>query len=145
MTVSLTIDRTALSLADLVIGTDWAGAFHLPEDGVGRGNFSIRRTYAPNSRLIGGQQLLSAVTDLGSLPLRIYAHGTSTADLAMNMAALDAALSQWAYQITLTVDGVSQTWWADPELPTWGPVDSGEVAAHIAVASVSVPIQPGDV
>lgn len=145
-TFSVTIDRTALTLSPLVITNDPFGtAFHLPSDGIGRGNFAIRKTYAPTSRLIGGQQLLSAVTDLGSLPLRIYAHGSTTAEVASNMAVLNAALSQWAYEITLTVDGVSETWWADPELPTWGPVDSGEVAAHMAIATVTVPIQPGSV
>jgi len=141
---SVTIDRTALSLPDLVIDGDPFGVdFHLPEDGIGRANFALRKTYAPDSELFGGKQLLSFVRDLGSVSLRIYAHGTSTADLEANRAALDAAFSQWAYELTLTVDGVAQTFWADPELPTWEPLDSGMAGAFMAVASVVVPLQPG--
>jgi hypothetical protein len=144
VTTSITIDRTALSLPDLVITGDSTGAdFHLPEDGIGRPNFAMRRGYAPTSRLISGQQLLSAVADVGSLSLRIYAHGTSTADLDVNRAALTAALTQWAFQLTLTVDGSAETYWCDPEFPTWGPVDSGEVAAFMSIATITVPVQPG--
>jgi hypothetical protein len=76
----LTIDRSGLSEADLVIATDpFAGGFHLPEDGLPRPGFTIRRTYAPDSAWVGGRQLLAAVADAGSLPLVFYAHGTSAA------------------------------------------------------------------
>ena len=146
VTYSVSIDRSALLLDPLVIDNNPFGTdFHLPSDGIGRPNFSLRKAYAPASEIMAGAQLLGVVSDVGSLPLRIYAHGTTTADLYANMAVLEAALGgQWAgYEFTQTIDGVARTYWADPELPTWGPVDSGEVAAFIAICTVTVPLQPG--
>ena len=141
--ISLTIDRTSLSLADLVITNDpYAGNYHLPEDGLERPGFSMRRTYAPDSAYFPGRTLLAAVADASTLPVVIYTHAASAALLAAARAALEAATSQFAYDVTLSVDGQSQTWLADPELPQWGPVDSGLVRAHIEVARLVIPINP---
>ena len=59
-----------------------------------------------------------------------------------NKALLEAALSQWAYTITTTVDGVATAYNAEPCIPTWGPVEAGMVRARLARASVSVPVNP---
>lgn len=143
MSQSVTFDRASLSAADLVItDSPTAGAFHLPEGGLARPGRAIRRQYAPDSAWVGGRQLLAAVEDAGTLPLTIYAHGSSAAALEAAIAELEAASSQFAYDVTITIDGQSRTWAADPELPQWGPVDSGLVRAHIAIASLVIPINP---
>lgn len=141
--LSVTFDRTSLGLSPLVItGDPYAGALHLPEDGVERVGRVIRRTYAPASAYVPGRVLLAAVEDAGTLPLSIYAHGDTAAEVEAAMAELEAAASQFAYDITLEVDGVTQTWAADPELPQWGAIDVGMVRAHLVRASISIPVNP---
>lgn len=147
--LQLTISRTSLSLEDLDIGTNpfnpGGGAthwFHLPEDGLSRPGFTIRRTYAPDSEYIPGRYLLTAVTDASSLPAMIYAHGDTSAHLEAAVAELEQATTQFAYEISLAIDGQSRTWLADPELPVWGAVDTGLVRQHIAIANLVIPINP---
>lgn len=141
--LSVAFDRTALSLSPLVIDADpFAGDFHLPEDSATWPAFSMRRSYLPDSDWIAGQQLRSAVRSPATLPLTIYAHSDTTAGLRAVMEELEAASSQWAYDISLTMDGSTWTWPADPELPQWGDIDSGMARAHMARASLVVPINP---
>lgn len=140
---SLTIARDALSLDDLVITNDpYAGNFHLPEDGLERPGFTMRRTYAPDSAYFPGRVLLAAVADASTMPVSIYAHADDSAGLATAMAELEAATSQFAYDLTLSIDGQARTWLADPELPQWGAVDSGMVRAFMARASIVIPLNP---
>lgn len=139
---TLTFDRASLSLDDLVIDCNpFAGNFHIDEDGAGRPAFTMRRSYAPDSAWVGGRQLLAAVSEAGSLPVTVYAHATTAGGLEAAVAELDAAASQFAYDLTVGIDGQSQTWSADPELPQWFQ-DSGMVRAHLARASWVIPLNP---
>jgi hypothetical protein len=141
--LSLTIDRASLSLSPLVITNDpYAGNFHIPEDGVEWPGFSMRRTYAPDSAYFPGRTLLAAVGDASTLPATIYTHAATSALLETARDVLEAALSQWSYEVTLSVDGQARTWLADPELPQWGVVDSGMVRAFMARATVVIPLNP---
>lgn len=140
---SLTIARDSLVLADLVIDNNpHTGDFHIPEDGLERPGFSMRHTFAPDSAYFPGRTLLAAVTDASNLPVVIYAHADTSAGLEAAIAELEAALTQWDYDVTLSVDGQARTWPAMPEYPQWGPVDSGMVRAHMARASVVIPLNP---
>lgn len=140
--LSVTLSRALLSLPDLVIdGNPHEGPFFLAEEGNEEPSFAVRRTYAPESAFIEGRVLLAAVRDSGSMPLRIYAQGETTAAVRAAMDELEDALEQFYYSLTLTVDGVSRTWMADPELPQWGELDSGLVTAYKRVATVAVPLQ----
>jgi len=136
--LSLTISRDG---ADLVItnnptGTDfWVDTVVSPQ-------FSIRATYAPASAYVAGNKLLAAVLDASVLPLVVYAQAASSSALATLQAELEAAVSQFSYTVTLTVDGVARSWQADPTWPNWGDVDSGMVAAKIARASFAIPVNP---
>jgi hypothetical protein len=133
--ISLTITRAALSLADLTIGDNpFAGDHHLPEGGLSWPQFTMRRAYFPDSDFVDGSLLSSAVKGMGTHALSIYAHGDTTAELFAAMDVLEAAF---------TIDGVSRTYAADPEFPQWGEVDSGMVRAHMARATVTVPLHPG--
>lgn len=143
--ISLTFDRSSLSLADLVISTHPnSGALYLPEGGVTRPVFSTRYTRTPQSAYEDGNgDLLAAVREATDLPVTIYAHGEDTAALEAAKAALEAAVAQWSYDLTLTVDGAAVTYSAEILLDVpWGPVDSGLVRAHMAVASFSIPLNP---
>lgn len=141
--LSLTLTRTSLSLADLVIDSDpFSGSFHLPEDGIEWPRFDTRRTYAPPSEFVAGRVLLSAVPDVGAMTTTIYARGTDAATLKAAKAELEAAVSQFSYTLTLTENGQSWTWTAQPELPSWGQVDTGMVRAFMAKATVVIPLNP---
>ena len=142
MTTSVSFDRTALSLSPLVVaGYSSTATYFLPSDGITWPAFTMRRTYAPDGD-IAGKQLLSAVPDEGSVQLAIYVQSDTTADLRTAMDALDAAATQWAYDLTVTVDGVARTYQADPEYPQWGQVDAGMVRAFMSHATITIPVNP---
>lgn len=141
--ISVSIDRSSLTLPPLVITDYPSGDLHLPEDGLVWPVFETRRTYAPDSAYEAGRLLLAAVQGAAELPLTVYAHGTSGADLAATKAELEQALAQWSYDLTLTVDSVAHTYHAEVILGIpWGPIDSGMVAARMARTSFSIPLNP---
>lgn len=142
MTTSITFDRTALTLSPLVVGAYSSTAtYFLAADGISRPGFTMRRTYAPDGD-IAGKQLLSAVADQGPIQLNIYVQADTTADLQTAIDDLEAASTQWSYDLTVTIDGVARTYQADPEFPQWGQVDAGMVRAFMAHASITVPVNP---
>ncbi len=141
--ISVSIDRTSLSLAPLVIGQDFSAALYLDEDGVVWPVFETRRLHAPDSNYEPGRTLLAAVQGAAELPLTIYARGGTGAAVAAAKAELEAALAQFTYDLTLTVDSVAYTYRAEIVLGIpWGPIDSGMVAAHMARTSFSIPLNP---
>lgn len=141
--ISLTLTRTALAvpLAPLVIGTDPAGDLWLDEN-LGRPQFDWRKKHAPDSDYAEGRVLMSAVLDQAAIPCRIYAQAATTAALDAIQTTLEEALSQFAFTATLTIDGVARAYSAECTWPQWGPVDSGEVRAHLVAASVVIPVNP---
>lgn len=141
---SVTFGRTSLSLAPLVIdGNPHTGSFHLTEEDCGWPSFSMRRTYAPESDEVGGSTLLKAAPDLGNLPLRIVAHDANMTALRAAMLELEAATSQFTYDLTLVVGGVTiGTYEAHAEFPQWGALDSGNVRAAINEATIVIPLNP---
>lgn len=142
--ISLTFDRNSLSLTPLVVTSNPHGTtLHLPEDGLTWPAFGTRRTYAPDSAYAAGRALLAAVKDATEIPVTVYAHGDTTAALNAAQAELEAAVAQWSYDLTLTVDGVPHVYRAEIVLGIpWGPVDSGMVRAHMARTSFSIPLNP---
>lgn len=140
--LSVSIDRTSLSLSALVIN-DYPGAgLWLPEDALQRPAKAQRLTYAADSPFVHGSLLTSAVLLQSSLPMSVKAGAATTAALEDLMDELEAALFQFTYDVTVTVDGSPRVWRADPADIGWGTIDSGEVAARIATASVTIPVYP---
>lgn len=141
---SVSFDRTALSLSALTI-TETRGSFWIPEDGSDWPRFGRRKEYAPNVRYLGGRTLLARVSDVGTLPLTVYATAASGSALDALKAQLQAAVDQWAYDLTLTIDGVAATYTAEcvDDDVAWGAIDSGMVKAHVARGTFAVPLYPG--
>ena len=142
--ISLTIDRTSLSLAPLVISDNPFGAnLWLPEDALTWPVFDTRYLWAPDSNYEPGRTLLAAVKGNAEPPLTIYAGGDTTAELETAKAELAAAVAQWSYDLTFTVDAIAHAYNAVIvlDLP-WGPVDSGMARAHMARTSFSIPLNP---
>lgn len=143
--ISLTFDRTSLSLSPLVVTDNPFGTtLYLPEDGLVRPAFGTRYTRTPVSAYESGNgDLLAAVREATDLPVTVYAHADTTAALEAAKAELEASVAQWSYDLTLTVDGAVRTYSAEILLDVpWGPVDSGMVRAHMARASFSIPLNP---
>lgn len=138
MILSVTFERTG---ADLTITNDPTASITLLEEGFGRPDLKIRRTYAPDSAWAGGRQLLASVADAGTLALQFNINGTSAANVEALIAEVEAATSQFAYDLTASIDGQARIWAADPELPTWF-ADSGMVRAHMVRGSIAIPINP---
>lgn len=144
MTVSVTLDRTSLSLAPLVItGSAPAGdGFFLTMGGLAEPAFDVRATYAPDSAYVAGSQLLAAVLTASTLPLGIGVKATTHAGLDTLKTELSNATWQFDYEVTLDVEGVTTTWDAGPCWPVWGQLTSGLVTAVLALANVVIPVNP---
>lgn len=143
--LSVAFSRTSLSLATLTITESESGGFWLPEDGIEWPRFGRRKTYAPDSPYLSGRTLLARATDIGTLPLTVYVTAASGSALETLKAALQAAVDQWTYSLTLTVDSAAQTFTAecvDDDI-AWGDLDSGMVKARIARGTFAVPLYPG--
>lgn len=135
--ISLTISRTALSLPDLTFTGDPSGDFHVPEDGVRWPRLALRKVYAPESEFVPGRTKLAQVAGVADYPVSLYVHGDTTGEVFANMDALEAAVTQFEFDLTVTIDGESRTYRTEGDFPDWGEVDSGMVRAHLARGTVA--------
>jgi hypothetical protein len=141
VTLSLTIDRTALTLADLVIGNDPTAGLWLPEDGFTRPAKAWRRTTV-TSPFAHGSVTTQATLEQASINVTVYAQAATTAALRTLQDELEAALYQWIYSATITEDGQALTYECDAADIGWGEFDSGMTRAHLARATVTIPCYP---
>jgi len=143
--LSLTIDRTALSLAPLVIpGTPTTdNPFWIPKGGIGRPDFTMRLGYAPDSRWVPGKVLLDAVLEASSLPVTVWIDRVANlAELQTSRRELEAAFSQFTYTVTVTVGGQVESWQADPTWPAWGSLRHELVDELVDRADLVIPVNP---
>lgn len=143
-TAQVTISRTSLSLSDLVITGTGTGPYSLTAAGLGRPGRTVRATFADASAHSEGQLMTQAVRDITSLPVEVIVQGSSSADLASLLDALDSALFQFRYTTTVTIDGADVTW---PSLPTSFDIVGGSVlysrrSEFLEVVSFTIPVQP---
>lgn len=144
--IAVTFDRTVLSLADLVIGAPSPSSdFWIPEEGISYPKFARRKTRAPGPPHIDGPgALLARVSDIGLFPLTVYAGADTDEALWDAREALQAAVDQWSYDLTLEVGDATRTFTAecvDDEID-WGEIDSGMVRARICRGSIAIPLYP---
>jgi len=140
----VSISRTSMSLADLVITGDGTGPYSLTAAGLGQPGRTVRATFADASIHAEGQLMTQAVRDITSLPLEVIVQGSSSANLATLLDALDNALFQFRYDTTVTIDGASKTWHS---LPTsfdilGGSVLYGRRSEFLEIVSFTIPVQP---
>lgn len=143
--IAVSLGRTRMDLPPLVLRNDPfddESPWWLPEDGVGAIGFEFRRTMAPESAYLPGDQPLAAVLDASTLPLTVYARAVPTATLEQVKAVLEVAVSQWTYNVTVAVGGESTTYEAFPAWPQWSAPDAGMSAARMARCSITIPINP---
>lgn len=142
MNLSVTITRASLALPNLVITNYPTGDFWIPEDGLEEPEVNWRITYAPDHPDVHGRAKIGASLEASTIPLQVYTKAATAAALAANKATLRAALGQFAFNVTVNIDGATATYSADPCGPKWGQIDSGMLRAYLARASVVIPVYP---
>jgi hypothetical protein len=143
--ISVAFDRTALSLSTLTVTSTPGGDFWLPEEGLEWPRFPRRKERSPAVRYLEGDgALLGRARGMGLFPFPIYVGGDTTAEVETNKAIIQAAVDQWTYDLTLTVDGSALAYTAEcaEDDIAWGPIDSGMVRAHICRGSLTIPLYP---
>lgn len=117
MTLSITIDRTSLSLADLVLGgQDGTGGLLAITDYTEPAT-QARINYAPESDFVHGSLALGYTWQQTLLSFEVAPFGpTGEQETRTAVAALVAAVSQFpAYEVTVTVGNAApETWQCDP-------------------------------
>ena len=141
---TVTIDRSGLSLADLVIGSEGFSPYVIAAGGLGRIGRTPRDATATASPFIHGQLRTASVLEESSLPLTVRVTGTSAADLDAKVTALEDALNQFVYTVTVAVNGVAKAWTGYPA--TVGAVDGLTVfernAAFFEDLAITIPVYP---
>lgn len=141
---SVSVDRTGLSLSALVIGTEGFGSYLIDRGGLGRVGRTPRETLATPSPWVHGQLRTAVVLEESSLPLVVRVNGTSSSDLNTKVAALEAALYQFVYGVTVVVDGVTKVYTAYPATiqSTDALVAFERVTSFHEDLSISIPVYP---
>lgn len=138
---SVSIDRSSLSLAPLVVSDD-GPTYRFTEDGVGYVVQSVRTLTMPDSADVDGSEIIGFSREATALALEFHIFGASAAAVAASVAEWETALFRLDYPVTRTVDGVSVTYSAGPCAlrPARSSVDSGVTAAHFDTFRVTIPL-----
>lgn len=142
--VSWSVDRSGLSLSDLVIDSDTGSTYRFADGGLGRRGIAPRETFADDSPWINGRFRTSVVMEESQLPGIVLVQAASTSALETAITALETALTQFTYTVTEVKDGVTKVFTAYPA--TIGAADGiatyDNVAQHFQLLSISIPIYP---
>lgn len=140
-TASLTIDRTSLSLSDLVFeGNDGSTPFGL---GAFQTPVYVPRTQYAQSRWIDGSFPVSSVWEHSQLTGTLILSADTAADLASAKAEVVAALGRMSYEVTTEQNGVEQTWTADRgSLVLAGDLDIINLRELFEVYRFVIPVHP---
>jgi len=141
---SVSIDRTSLSLSALVADTEGFGAYYVDAKGLGRIGRTPRLTTATASPYVHGQLHTAAVLEESVLNLVLRVNGTSSSDLDTKVTALEGALFQFVYGVTVVVSGVTRVWTAYPATiqSTDALVAFERVTAFYEDLTISIPVYP---
>lgn len=141
---SVSIDRTSLSLSPLVIDTDGFGTYYVDSAGLGRVGRTVRETVATSSPFVHGILVTGSVYDDAALPLVVRVQASTTSALDTAVTALETALAQFSYSVTVVMDGVTKVWTARPATiqSTDALIDFARVTNHIEDLTISIPVYP---
>ena len=137
------LQQKRLGRRDTALDTAFADSHHLPEDGLSRPSFAPLLTYAPGSPY-ARQTLIAARLEPDVQRATIYCHAASTSALRDAEDALNAALWQWSYLVTVEIDGETWTAYGEPTTAVFEDWDSGMVAAHTSRAVLTIPVNPDE-
>lgn len=105
LSVAASVTRTSLGLGDLSLSQ--AGVYEVVSAGPGTKTPILNEV---SGRYVSGSAVVNVTWGRGTLPLVVRVYGSTHAQLAARTAALVAAFSQKAYQVTLTLGGQTSTW-----------------------------------
>lgn len=142
---SVTIDRSSLSLSDLVIEESSDATYVLLLGSrLRRPGVTWRKTPAPDSADVHGTEYVAAVKEETNIPLRVLVQADTAAALDDAIDELDAALGQFAYPVTVDLVGGARVWDASPA--PWSPEpDLAEYQASAQffdVLTITIPVYP---
>lgn len=144
MTTQVAIDRSSLSLSDLTIAVSGNGTYVIDQGGLGRPGKTSRETLATASPFVHGQTVTAVVLEDSSLPLVVRVNAATSSALDTAVTALETALRQFTYTVTVTVDGVAKVWTGRPA--AIGTVDGLQTYARVAefyeILTVTIPVYP---
>jgi hypothetical protein len=141
MATQVSIDRSSLSLSALVVASTYQTGLYLAAEGLGRPAKTWVRNYA-TARDWNGAVPTDARLDQSTVPLAIYIQGTSTADLESRYATLEAALYQFTYDLTVTVDGTTKVWAAEAADLVPAGYDVSFTLQFLQLVAVTIPVYP---
>src|SRR3954468_11821794 len=141
---TVTIDRSGMSLSDLVIDTDGFGTYYLDKAGLGRVGRTPRETFAAPSPFVHGQLRTAVGLEESALVIVVRVQAATSSALATAVAALEDALFQFIYEVTVVVDGVTRVWTAAPAVvqSVDGLTAFERVTGFHEDLSISIPIYP---
>lgn len=140
--VGLSITRTQLGLAALVIGGNRDELVSVVGGTIARPARSHRLTYADPSPFVPGSLVTASVAEHTNLAFKLQVLGATDAGVASAVAAVEAALSQFSYRVTLTLRGSSSTWKADAGQLTPDQLTPGDALSQRRVYQVTIPVYP---
>lgn len=144
MTASVTINCSSISAPNIVISDALDATYELVREGLGRPAITWRKTAAPDSADVHGTEYVAAVKEQTTLPLKVMIQAASSAALNTALNALEAALSQFSYTATVTVDGVTKVWSCGPAAygSESGLIEHAKVLAHYDLWTITIPVYP---
>lgn len=144
VTATVSIDRSSLSLSALTISSNSTGTYTLTENGLGRPAITARTHYASESPYFHGSTHVAVTKDQSALPLEVLVQAASSTALDTAINALDAALWQFTYDVTVTVDGVAKVWSCSPA--SWSIAESlvshGRAVQYVELLTITIPCYP---
>lgn len=140
--LTLTVDRSSISLSDLVIDSEgFSGDYTLltyeePD--------TSPRVATARSPYVHGELVTGYTLDTSTMVFGVRVEGVGTAGLETKVQALRRALCRQAsFTITRVLDGETQVWSCQPAgMTRQGAVVKGDVDAHLAEYTITAPVYP---
>lgn len=143
MTTNAVIDCSSIAAPNVTINGAGGTAYTFTPRGIRRPAFRARRHSAFSSPHVAGRLDTSAVLDESQLIWEVMVSAETTGALSTAVDALVAAVTQFNYTVTVTIDGAVKTYsaWMGSLEPA-SEVLQGDVQAHVETWRISIPVVP---
>ena len=144
-TLTISIDRTSLpgSLAPLVFSATENDGNALGIESFTEPGKQARIAYMPDSQDVHGSEPVAWAWQQGLLSWETFADADTEAESRSLLADVVAAVSQFSYTVTVTRNGVADTWSANPgSVVPAGDLTLEELESHNPTYVVTIPVYP---
>lgn len=141
---TVAIDRTSLGISALTIVSDGFSTYYLDVGGLGRAGKTPRETFATAPPWLHGQLRTAVALEEATLPLVVRVQASTSSGLDTAVEALEAAVGQFVYTVTKTVDGIVKVYEAYPATiqATDALTAVERVRNYYEDLSISIPVYP---